>query len=373
MAVTAKKTRNLGIDLMRALAMFFVICLHLLGQGGLIAHAEPGSGKFYFLTLLQILSYCAVDAYGITTGYLMCQRPFRLSRVAKLWLTTVFWSVAVSCCFFIFVPESRTLEEAVSMFLPILRGRYWFFTAYFVTMLMSPVLNVVIRTLSRGQFRLLLSALFLVFGVVPVCSLGNDVMRISGGNHFSWMIALYLIGGYIRRFCTQGGDAWRKEYYLLGYVFFALIHLCYVFLTHALGMGNFAGLFLTNVSPLIVGEAVCLFLYFRAVGHRIRADGLMGRTIRFVTPGIYAVYVIHVHPKVFWSDEIIALFRPWDSWNAGRVFLSMIGVAAAVFILCVLLDAVRGWVFRVLGIDRAAERLSDTAEMKIRNMLSEEQ
>ena len=173
MAVTAKNTRNLGIDLMRAMAMFFVICLHILGQGGLVANTDPGSGKFYVLKFLQILSYCAVDAYGITTGYLMCTRPFRLSRVTKLWLTTVFWSVAVSCCFFLFVPASRTAEEMVSMCLPILRGRYWFFTAYFVTMLVSPALNVVIRNLSRAQFRLLLAVLVLVFGLIPVGALGN--------------------------------------------------------------------------------------------------------------------------------------------------------------------------------------------------------
>lgn len=307
MAVTAKKSRNLGIDLMRAMAMFFVICLHILGQGGLVAHAEPGSGKFYILNLLQILSYCAVDAYGITTGYLMCDRPFRLSRVTKLWLTTVFWSVAVSCCFFAFVPVSRSMEEMVSMFLPILRGRYWFFTAYFVTMLVSPVLNVVIRALSKTQFKLLLGALFLIFGVVPVCALGNDVMRISGGNHFAWMVALYLIGGYIRRFAGEK----KAERYLLGYVLFALVHLGYVFATHVVGFGNFGGLFL-------------------------------------------------------------ALFRPWDGRNVLWVLAAMVGVAAAVFVLCVLLDAVRQWLFRVLGIDRAADRLSDMAEKKIRKLMSEE-
>ena len=368
MAVTAKKSRNLGIDLMRAMAMFFVICLHILGQGGLVAHAEPGSGKFYILNLLQILSYCAVDAYGITTGYLMCDRPFRLSRVTKLWLTTVFWSVAVSCCFFAFVPASRSMEEMVSMFLPILRGRYWFFTAYFVTMLVSPVLNVVIRTLSKTQFKLLLGALFLIFGVAPVCALGNDVMRISGGNHFAWMVVLYLIGGYIRRFA--GGK--KAERYLLGYILFALVHLGYVFATHAVGFGNFGGLFLTNVSPLILGEAVCLFLYCRSAGAKIRDAGFGGRVIRFMTPGIYAVCVIHVHPLVFWSEEIIALFRPWDGRNVLWVLAAMVGVAVAVFVLCVLLDAVRQWLFRVLGIDRAADRLSDMTEKKIRKLMSEE-
>ena len=48
--------RNPGIDLMRAIAMFFVICLHFVEQGGLIAHADPGSGKYYFLIFIQILS-----------------------------------------------------------------------------------------------------------------------------------------------------------------------------------------------------------------------------------------------------------------------------------------------------------------------------
>ena len=368
MAVTAKNTRNLGIDLMRAMAMFFVICLHILGQGGLVANTDPGSGEFYVLKFLQILSYCAVDAYGITTGYLMCTRPFRLSRVTKLWLTTVFWSVAVSCCFFIFVPASRTVEEMVSMFLPILRGRYWFFTAYFVTMLVSPALNAVIRSLSRTRFRLLLAALFLIFGVVPVCALGNDVMRISGGNHFSWMMGLYLIGGYIRRFSGEN----RGKRYLGGYFLFALAQLCFAAAVHAVGLGSLGDLFLNNVSPLILGEAVCLFLYCRSAGGRIRAEGMAGKMIRFVTPGIYAVYVIHVHPRVFWSREIIGLFRSWDGRNVVWVIGAMVTVAAAVFVLCVLLDWVRSLLFRGLGIDRAADRLSDLAEMKIREAMNEE-
>ena len=371
MAATEKCSRNLGIDLMRAMAMFFVICIHILGQGGLVGHAVPGSGKEYFLVLLQILTNCAVDAYGITTGYLLCTRPFRLSRVTKLWLTTVFWSVAVSCCFFVILPGTRTLAEMVSMFLPLLRGRYWFFTAYVVTMLVSPVLNVVIRTLSKSQFKLLLAVMFFVCGVVPVASLGYDVMRLSGGCHFAWMIGLYLIGGYIRRYGVSGQED-RAGRALAGYFLIALVHLVYVVVITSVGFGNYRSLMITNVSPLMVGEAVCLFRYFRALGGRIRSNGPVGSVIRFATPGIYAVYVIHVHPKVFWSEEIIALFRPWDGRNVIWVLAAMVGAAAAVFVLCVLLDAVRQPLFRVLGIDRAADRLSDMAERKIRKLMSEE-
>lgn len=362
------KQRQIGLDLLRAVSMFFVICQHILGQGGILTNTEAGTGKYYFLNFLQILAYFAVDAYGITTGYLMCQKKFRLSRLTKLWLTTVFWSVAVSCCFFIFVPESRTLSEMVSMFLPILRGRYWFFTAYFVVMLLSPVLNVLIHTLSKRQFKLLLAVLFVIFGVVPVCSLGYDVMRISGGNHFAWMVALYLIGGYLR---VHGWQREKTSDYLVGYFLFALVHLAYIFGMQTIGLGNWSSLFLTCVSPLTVGTAVCLFCWFEKKGANIRSDGLIGKLISFVTPGVYAVYIIHVHPRVFWSGDIIDLFRAWDQWGGLKIFAAMVITAIAVFTVCVLLDTVRQWLFRVLKINQAADRVSDWAERKIRGFLGD--
>lgn len=238
METNLKRNRNLGIDALRALAMFFVICQHILGQGGLVAGAEGSPLKYYFLSFLQILAYCAVDVYGITTGYLMCKKTFHLSRLTRLWLTTVFWSVAVSCTFFAVVPESRTISEMVSMFLPILRGRYWFFTAYFVTILVSPVLNHIINTLSCRQFKLLLAVLFLIFGVIPVASLGYDVMRVFGGNHFSWMIALYLIGGYLR---VHGLPERRPCVYLGGYFLFSFVQLAYQFGMRLIGLGHWGG------------------------------------------------------------------------------------------------------------------------------------
>lgn len=42
------KQRHIGLDILRALAMFFVICQHILGQGGVLGNAAAGSGKFYF-------------------------------------------------------------------------------------------------------------------------------------------------------------------------------------------------------------------------------------------------------------------------------------------------------------------------------------
>lgn len=361
------KQRNLGIDLLRALAMFFVIIWHFIGQGGLLEHAEHGSVKFWALSFVQILTVCCVNLYGLTTGYLMCDKSFRLSRVVKLWATTVFWSVAVSCVLFVVFPETRTFEEMVSMFLPILRGRYWFFTAYVVVMLLSPVLNLVIRSLTKGQFRLLLAVLFLLFGVIPVGSLGNDVMRISTGHHFSWMIALYVIGGYLRRFAPEEG----AKKWLAGYFLFAAVHLLYKLAVTTVGLNGFTDLLLTYPSPLVVGESICLFLFFRDAGTKIAPESITGKLIRFAAPGVYSVYVIHVHPRVYWNRQILDLFRAWDDWNVLTVCAAILCAAWALFAVCVCLDAVRQRLFQMTGIDRAVDRLSNYIENKARTLLGE--
>lgn len=369
MNMQTKNSRNLGIDILRGLAMFFVILGHLIGQGGLLAYAQSGSAKYWTLSTVQILTICCVNLYGLTTGYLMCDKSFRLSRVAKLWVTTVFWSVTVSCVLFVVFPGTRTFEEIVSMFLPILRGRYWFFTAYFVVMMLSPALNLVIRSLTRGQYRLLLSALFLIFGVIPVCSLGYDVLRISTGHHFSWMIVLYILGGYLRRFPIGNGK--NTQRWLLGYFLLAAAHLLYKFAAAAVGLNGFANLLLTYPSPLVVGESICLFLYFKEAFSGMPEKGTLGRLIRFAAPGVYSVYVIHVHPKLYWNTDIIALFRTWDNWNVLTVCAAMAGTAAALFAVCVCLDALRQRLFRILGIDRTIEKLSNHIEHNVRTLLGD--
>lgn len=362
-----KNSHNAGIDLLRALAMIMVILLHFVGHGELLAHAQPGSMKFWILSFVQILAYCCVNLYGLTTGYVMWNKPFRLSRVTKLWVTTVFWSVMVSCVFFLLAPESRTISEMVSMFFPVLRGRYWFFTAYVVTMLLSPVLNLVIRSLSKGQYHLLLAVLFLLFGVIPVGSLGYDVMRISTGHHFSWMIVLYILGGYLRRFVREGAMA--KKFWLLGYLCFALVHLLYQFVVTLIGLEGYKNLLLTYPSPLIVGEAICLFLYFRDLGAEISDNSTAGKVIQIAAPGVYSVYVIHVHPLVYWNTDIISLFRNWDNWNVLVTCGVMLALAMELFAVCVCLDTLRQWLFRGFSIDRTIGKLSDCIEQIIRNYL----
>jgi len=350
------KERSRGLDLLRLTAMVLVVCQHILGQGGVLASAAPGSGRYLWLQYLQNLSFCAVDVFGLVTGWLLCRKPFRLGRLTKLWLTTAFWSVAVSCVCFAVLPESRSVKEAISMFLPLLRGRYWFFTAYFVTVLLSPVLNLVLRSLTGRQLALLLAALLAFFTLVPVAALGNDVLRIHAGQHFVWLAVLYLLGGYGR----LHGKSLRMRWPLAGFFGLGGVQLLFQWAVCAAGAPQYRELLLCNNSLLVLGEAVCLFAAFRKLRHP------SGGVLSALAPGVWAVYVIHTHPLLFWNDRVIALFRPWDSLPLWAVTAALVLCAVSIAALCVLLDWLRQRLMKLTKLEQTAQRLSDRAETALR-------
>ena len=51
-----KPERNYGIDLLRIFAMFMVVVLHCLGQGGILNNATLNSVQYKFAWFMEILS-----------------------------------------------------------------------------------------------------------------------------------------------------------------------------------------------------------------------------------------------------------------------------------------------------------------------------
>ena len=78
--------RNRGIDLLRMTAMWMVVILHILNKGGVLAAAAPLSAGQGTARLLETAAYCAVNCYGLISGYVGVQRRFRYSGALALWL-----------------------------------------------------------------------------------------------------------------------------------------------------------------------------------------------------------------------------------------------------------------------------------------------
>ena len=64
-----EKKRNYGIDLLRMLSMFMIVNLHVLGQGGAMVRIVGDEAGYYAAWFLETCAYCAVDCYGLISGY----------------------------------------------------------------------------------------------------------------------------------------------------------------------------------------------------------------------------------------------------------------------------------------------------------------
>ncbi|MDO5138181.1 MAG: hypothetical protein Q4D71_06920, partial [Oscillospiraceae bacterium] len=61
--------RNYGIDCLRILCMIMVACHHILYHGGILERAIHFPGSYQAAWALNIGVYCAVNVYGMISGY----------------------------------------------------------------------------------------------------------------------------------------------------------------------------------------------------------------------------------------------------------------------------------------------------------------
>ena len=55
----------------------------------------------------------------------------------------------------------------------------------------------------KWQLRGILLSCLLIFCVAPILALGSDVFKTQNGYGFTWFLALYLWGGYIRMYTPK--------------------------------------------------------------------------------------------------------------------------------------------------------------------------
>lgn len=131
-----KNERNFGIDLLRILAMYMVVVLHVLGCGGILETCEQFSVNYYIAWFLETSAYCAVNVFAMISGYVMVSTRFNGFKMIPLWLTVFFYSLVITILFK-FVPSLSIIHTVTkaelikAIFFPVVSRQYWYFTAYF--------------------------------------------------------------------------------------------------------------------------------------------------------------------------------------------------------------------------------------------------
>ena len=339
--------RSYGLDLLRIFATLAVVILHLLGAGGVLGSLTPGSVRHASAWGLEVACSCAVNCYGLLSGYVGYGRSHGRKKLAVLWLQVALTSVLLTWGVGFFFQRSLTWKELLSPAMPVLTVQYWYFTAYFALYLLMPYLDRMLAGLDGRQSRELIIILALLFSVLPLLP-EKDLFQAKAGYSFLWLAVLYLMGACVKRYQpAKTRPSWQ---YALGYALCMALALAgklggdYLsaryFPGHALGDKA-----MSYTSPAILLGSLFLLLLFRQVKVR---GAVARRLIAFFAPLSFGVYIIHTN-RMVWT-YLLADHMVWAAQlTAPLLLLAVAGVALAIFLLCAGLDFLRLTLFRLCG------------------------
>ena len=364
-----KKEKFFGIELLRILATFYIILLHVVGQGG-VAAASGGKGTYTVSYLLLALAYPAVNCYALISGFVGCKSRFKLSRLLSLWLTVVFVNLAVWGAFRLLAPEMAASFSLEACLKPLLTNEYWYVTAYFGLSVLSPVLNAAAE-LPKKTFAEMLIGLFACFVLLPKIA-DNDLFLTRSGYSTLWLVLLYLVGMFFRLHLLP-----KKRSRLCGAACLAVYGMISVFLplqkrlteNKLLASGIENPVYLKNyayTSVLIVLSSIALFAVFTRINVQNKA---VCKFISFFSTASFGVYILHTQPLV-WANLLQDAFSQFAVFSAPVMAACCLAAALGIFLACTAVEKLRALLFCVTRLDRLIVFLPSVTERTIEKVLA---
>lgn len=332
--------RNHGVDLLRIVSMLMVVVLHILGQGGLLDAVSAPSLRHTLCWLLLAGAYCAVDCYAMISGFVGTGRKFRPSGVVLVWLRVVFYTLIITTVALFAIPGLIGPRHYLNAVFPVMTKQYWYVTSYFCVFFFMPFLDAGVESLSKKVSTILLAVLTALLTLLPLFFEADPFSKGGGYTPF-WLIYLYLLGAYLRKYELLKKLRGIKAF--AGYAVFTLITAGVKLMGEYIAL-PFDGGMLYNYSSLsVLASSVCLLGLFAG----LRMGEKSGRFVSFISPTALSVYLIHAHPIV-WGYVLTGLFAPLAKLRAPLCVLAVLGCAAAVCIVCCGFDLLREGLFRLL-------------------------
>lgn len=348
--------RNVNLDLLKCLAMYCVVVLHFFGYGIRFSDnpsVESLSGGVFWVNylisqLFTVICSAGVNLFVLITGFFLISKPFNWKRMILLWWEVLFYGFVIALLFAICKPGIiQDWTGLVGFMLPISGNQYWFYTYYVGLVLLAPFLSVAVNHFSKAQYKRLLVVIILLGCTITLSFPFGKVMGVSKGFSLIWFVFLFFCGGYFRRFPV--GMLPRQAFYafgsvcLLGWLFvISKMLIRHTVEIEAIAYNSF-GFFLS----------IFLFIFF---SNRGEIKGIAIKRFTSCVPYLFAVYLISDHPFVrrwLWFD----LFE-WTSLIDKVYFIPvMLVVTLGIFVSCIMVDYLRVWLFKMIGMERMAEWL----------------
>jgi hypothetical protein len=322
--------RDLNIELLRLVLMLMIICHHIFVHArGLSALSLPNfkvqenTIQDAFVNSFLIMP---VNCFVFISGYYGMK--FRSKTVLSLLVQTSFYAFFLSFLFDAFNGH-LSIKTLFNGLFPILRGQWWFITAYFFLYLLSPLLNLAKLNFNKFQFLYILAVLvainFFSSFFFKVNSLG-----ISNGYSLLSFVCIYFLGFAFK----------ENINYKQGTIFYILIYiissLC-LFGIFKFVLGNYgpqsAWYIWSYNNPLVMVSAISFFFIFKNL--EIKKNVLLR-----LSSYVLGIYLIHDFKQVRGNLDNI-LNYVINTFKIGNDYIAILILAIVIFVIAILIEVLR--------------------------------
>lgn len=266
----AKKERQSGIELLRLLAGFAVMILHLNytpGGAGLMTTAS-GVNKAFLLGL-EAACLCAVNVFILISGWFSSQaKRIGVRKLALLLAETIACQLLLAVAAG-FIDRSWSVRAVLMALLPV----NYFVILYLALMLLSPFINRLLEGLDTRAFTCLVCLTAGLFSLAAILVdvleevsgmplVGLNPVGISSMNGYSIVqfVMMYVLGAYMRRVDWPS----KCKSPLIAALLVGVVALLMLWDRYLPGTSR------SYCNPLVIAEACLVFALFARMKFRSR-------------------------------------------------------------------------------------------------------
>lgn len=328
--------KNNNIEILRIITMLMIIASHAIVHGEIYESLSVHSINYFLIKFFDIVFNVAVNVYVAISGYLLCEKEFKVNRVVGLWLQILFYATSIYLILILTNVIDFLPVEFIKVLLPISGNQYWFARVYIGLYLFMPFFNMLIKTLTKKQHQYLLVLCISLFSLWPSFIPFARTLNSEGGNSIIWFGVIYFFAAYIKKY---GVRFCQFKYLIFGTAFlfcFSFVSSIAIgFISEAIGLGGRGMSIFTTLSsfPMLLGSIGIL-----CIAVNIKQTKKFGKVIQAVSSSVFSVYLIH--DNKYLRDIIWKALRISEVADKLYAIPYILGVSILIFIVCVLIDKV---------------------------------
>lgn len=296
-----EKNRLTNFEILRIISMIMIILHHYSVHGGILEITSYGINK-YIAVFCYSLGKIGVNIFFLISGYFLINSKFKISKVIKLIMQVLEYSIPLTIVFMCFNKEFA-IKKLLKSIIIIFYNHYWFINTYIIIYLLMPFFNKFIKIIKKEQFLIIIFILLLILVFLPNLNLNSAFY-----GQLQWGIFMYFLGAYIKLYAYEERKnikiikMLQDSNFIIGIIFFVYISGLFLFTYYASFKSNEI---FKKIDKLIDMNSIFPFILSILIFIKFSKRKMKNnKVINFFGGTSFGVYLFHdcIYKKTIWNN-----------------------------------------------------------------------